>query len=103
MAQDPAPAPDDRSPVPSDDGAADRTWAGNQPLDQRWWWSPALMVVVGIAVIAYQVGAFRGEGGGFWLNWVMVAAGAAVAVWGLVRLKHAWDAHQAQEGSGTTV
>ncbi|MBX9245085.1 hypothetical protein ICW40_09735 [Actinotalea ferrariae] len=71
--------------TPGDD---ERTWAGNQPLDQRWWWSPALMIVVGVVVIAFQVSAYTGDGG-TWLNAVMIAVGAAVVVAGLFSLRKA--------------
>ncbi|WP_182113917.1 MULTISPECIES: hypothetical protein [unclassified Actinotalea] len=65
-----------------------RTWAGNRPLTTRWWWSPALMIVVGAVVIGYQVSAYVGEGGIF-LNGVMIVIGAAVMVAGFVSLRRA--------------
>ncbi len=92
---DERPEQDERSEQP------ERTWAGNRPLDTRWWWSPALMVVVGGAVIGYQVAAYRGEGGGTWLNAAMILIGGAVAVWGLVSLVHAYRAEHAQAASQT--
>lgn len=76
------------------------TWAGNAPLDSRWWWSPALMVVVGGVVIAYQVAAYTGEGGR-WFNAVMIAIGAAVAVAGLVQLRRAHRAQRDRDADGT--
>lgn len=74
------------------------TWAGNAPLDTRWWWSPALMVVVGVVVIAYQVAAYRGEGG-TWLNAAMILIGGGVAVTGLVSLLRAYRAKDAPGAS----
>lgn len=78
--------------TPGDD---ERTWAGNAPLDQRWWWSPALMIVVGVVVIAFQVSAYTGDGG-IWLNAVMIAVGAAVVVAGLLSLR---KAHRAKDAA----
>lgn len=72
------------------------TWAGNRSLDTRWWWSPTLMIVVGIAVIWYQFGAINGDGA-IWMNWVLVAIGGAVGVAGLVSLARAYRAHREAE------
>ena len=84
----------------SEDAAKDdttMTWAGNRSLDSRWWWSPALWIVVGACVIGYQSGPIR-SGEAIFLNWVMVAVGAAVAVAGLISLKRA---HAQQRATGT--
>lgn len=96
------PEPTDPTETPSD--RSDTTWAGNRSLDSRWWWSPALWIVVGLGVIAYQLGAYLGEGG-MWLNAVMIAIGAGVALSGLVQLKRAHAEHvaarQDSPGDGT--
>lgn len=93
---DARPSPDDSSPArPTQGDGEERTWAGNVPLDRRWWWSPALMIVVGIAVAAYQYSVIA-DGSAIALTWVMVAIGAVVAVAGLVQLKRAWDVEQAR-------
>ena len=70
-----------------------RTLEGNAPADRKWWWSPVLMIVVGVAVVAYQYSAITGEGA-IVLNWVLVAIGGTVAIAGLVSLKRAWDAER---------
>lgn len=79
--------------TPDDDRT---TWTGRPALDTRWWWSPALMIVVGVVVIGYQVSAYRGEGG-IWLNGVMIVVGAGVVVAGLVSLRRAHRAHLAAQ------
>ncbi|NCT90739.1 hypothetical protein GXB85_07240 [Cellulomonas sp. APG4] len=98
---DARPSPDETSPDrrPQGDGE-ERTWAGNVPLDRRWWWSPALMVVVGIAVAAYQYSVIA-DGTAIALTWVMVAIGAVVTVAGLVQLKRAWDVEQVRRRGET--
>lgn len=53
--------------------------------DQAWWWSPGLMVVVGVVVVGFQVQAYT-AGGGTVLNAIMIAIGVAVAATGLVQL-----------------
>lgn len=84
------PTGDERSPgadTPS-------PWTGRTSLDRRWWWSATIMIVAGLGVIAYQVAAYRGEGGGMWLNAVMIVVGAAVAGWGLVQLRQDYASHR---------
>lgn len=85
-------SPEDRSAGSAHDGAS--TWAGNKPLDRNWWWSPALMIVVGLAVAGYQYSAIAGEDGGIVLNWVLVVIGAGVVVAGLVSLRREWEIEQ---------
>lgn len=92
-------SPDDAAPADRD-GASNLTFAGNRSLDSRWWWSPTLMIVVGAVVIGYQFGAILGEGG-IWLNWVMVAVAAGVAIAGLVSLKRAYAAERATRATDT--
>ena len=93
------PEPDDQTPT-EPDGAETLTFAGNRSLDSRWWWSPALMIVVGAVVIGYQFGAIMGEGG-IWLNWAMVAVGGGVSVAGLVSLRREYAAHRAAQAADT--
>lgn len=57
-------------------------------LQDRWWWSPTLSLVLGAVITAMQVSALRN--GGVWLNWLVAAIGTAVAVSGLVRLLRAY-------------
>lgn len=57
-------------------------------LQDRWWWSPTLSLGVGIVMVMLQVGSL-GDGG-VWLNWVVAAVGAVLAVTGLVRLVRAY-------------
>ena len=66
----------DREPVP---GTA---------LRDRWWWSPTLSIVIGLVVIGYQLDPLRG-GDAVWGNWLVAGLGAALAVWGAVRLAQA--------------
>lgn len=86
-------APTADEPTGGAASAEDRTFAGNVPLNRRWWWSPVLMIVVGSVVIGYQVSAYTGDGG-IWLNGVMIAIGAAVVGAGLVSLHRAWVAER---------
>ncbi|HEY3547493.1 MAG TPA: hypothetical protein VGK17_15585 [Propionicimonas sp.] len=94
MADD-SPKPAD---APDDPAMPETTWAGNQPLSGRWWWSPALMLVVGVVVTGYQTGPIR-SGNGIVLNWVMAVIGVAVAVAGLVSLRRAHAEHRAAEAA----
>ncbi|NTW41413.1 MAG: hypothetical protein HGA44_16305 [Cellulomonadaceae bacterium] len=78
--------PDDLTPTtPQPTEPERRTWAGNKPLDTRWWWSASLMIVVGLVVIGYQAKVLM-AGTGIALNWVMVVIGAVVVGWGVVDL-----------------
>ena len=65
-------------------------------INDNWWWSPALMLIVGLGVIGYQSTPIL-AGEAIVLNWVMVVIGAVVAVLGLMQLKTAYAAHRAQE------
>lgn len=86
------PPPADRpSEAPRED--PELTFAGNVPLNRRWWWPSTLRVVAGLAVIYFQVSAFT-DGGGMWLNIVLMVLGAAVVVAGLIGLQRAWAQEQ---------
>ena len=62
--------------------------AGPTALRDRWWWSPTLSIVIGLVVIGYQLEPLRGPDA-LWGNWLVAALGAAVSVWGVVRLVRA--------------
>lgn len=88
--------PDSPDPAETPQEQSDLTFAGNRSLDSRWWWSSMVWIVVGLGVIAYQLGAYFGEGG-MWMNAVMIAIGAGVAIAGLVQLKRAHAEHVASQ------
>ena len=73
MADDPIPPETDDAPM---------------ALQDRWWWSPTLSLVLGVVIVGMQWPSLRT--GGVWLNWVVGALGAVVAVFGLVRLLRAY-------------
>lgn len=58
-------------------------------LRDRWWWSPALSIVVGLVVIGYQLEAIRGPNP-LWANWAVAALGLVVAGYGALRLLRAY-------------
>jgi len=68
--------------------------AASTSLFDRWWWSAALWMVVGVGVIAYQSGPIR-DGNTIGLTWVMVAVGALVAARGVMMLWTSWKAQGA--------
>lgn len=72
-----------------------------QPLHARWWWSASLPLIVGVVVIGFQISAYR-DGGGMWLNAVMIVVGAAVAISGLVGLKKAHAERNVSAGERST-
>ena len=74
--------PEDLEPQPSVED-------GPTSLRDRWWWSPALSIVLGLAVAGYQWGPLTGSGG-FWGNWLIAAIGVGVAVSGVLRLVRAY-------------
>ena len=80
MEPDPRPKPDQPAAEPAAEEAAQHGTG-----DGAWWWSPGLMVVVGVVVIGFQVQAYTGDGGTV-LNAIMIAIGAAVAGTGVVQL-----------------
>lgn len=82
-----APRPD-QSPAdePATETPSELTWAGNVPLDKRWWWSGGLWMILGAGVIAYQVPVIT-NGEPIALTWAMVVAGLAVMVSGVIQLR----------------
>lgn len=94
-----APRPDEpTADEPTDQVPPPLTWAGNVPLDKRWWWSGTLWLVLGAGVIAYQLPVITG-GEPIALTWAMVVAGLAVMISGIVQLRrdHAKARHDASE------
>lgn len=87
------------STPPPEDESTQTEPASPRRLDERWWWSAALWIVVGGGVIAYQSGPIR-DGSAFWLSWVMVAIGAAVAVRGVLKLREDWAVERERRASG---
>ena len=82
-----APRPDEpTADEPTAENPQELTWAGNVPLDKRWWWSGGLWVILGAGVIAYQLPVITG-GEPIALTWAMVVAGLAVIVSGVVQLR----------------
>jgi hypothetical protein len=51
----------------------------------KWWWSPAVALVMGVVIVTLRWSSLTGTGGNL-LNWVVAGLGAAVAVSGVVRL-----------------
>lgn len=81
------------SPEPSTPERADEpTEQLNGPLTDRWWWSGAFRMIAGGGVVAYQVPVLQAEP--FALTYVMVALGAAVAVWGVLVLRTDYAIHR---------
>ena len=81
-------------PPPAGSDEPDESLPSRSALDDRWWWSAVLWMVVGVGVIIYQSGPIR-SGTEIWLNWLMVTIGAVVAGRGAVMLWAAWRAHAA--------
>ncbi|WP_372594267.1 hypothetical protein [Actinotalea sp.] len=81
-------------PPPDGTHPEDEAPATRSALDDRWWWSAVLWMVVGVGVIAYQSGPIR-TGTAIGLTWVLVAIGALVAARGALMLWRAWRAQQA--------
>lgn len=73
---------DDETPPETEDDTQIR-------LQDRWWWSATLSLVLGIVIVMLQFPSL--QTGGVWLNWVVAVIGAAVAVFGLVRLIRAYQ------------
>ena len=92
-----APRPDEPTQEPTPE-TPELTWAGNVPLDKRWWWSGGLWVLLGAGVVAYQLPVITG-GEPIALTWAMVVAGLAVMVSGVVQLRrdHAKAGRDASE------
>jgi hypothetical protein len=64
---------------PTGDGDGD----GNASLTDRWWFSPVLYFMAGTAVAGFQWEPIR-TGVADWLNWLVLAAGLAVLVYGVM-------------------
>jgi len=82
--------PDDLT-QPDDADTTDLDEPGSEApvlLQDRWWWSPTLSLVLGGVITVMQVQALLD--GGVWLNWLVAAVGTAVAAFGLVRLLRAY-------------
>lgn len=81
---------DDRSPASDGDAA--------QPqVHERWWWTGTFRAVLGAIVVGYQWQVIAtGEAGP--LNWVLAAAGGAVALWGVWLVRAAWQRRQTPPG-----
>ncbi|WP_129337132.1 hypothetical protein [Cellulomonas endophytica] len=78
----------DRDPVPPYDSSSPDSASGGTALRDRWWWSATLWLVLGLAVIGYQVEPLRGTNP-LWANWLVAGLGLLVAAYGGVRLVRA--------------
>ncbi|WP_129337304.1 hypothetical protein [Cellulomonas endophytica] len=78
----------DRDAVPPHDSSSPDPGSGGTALRDRWWWSPTLWLVLGLAVAGYQVEPLRGTSA-LWANWLIAGLGLLVAVYGAVRLVRA--------------
>ena len=87
------PPPEHDADEPVEAGPSEST-----SLFDRWWWSAALWMVVGVGVIAYQSGPIR-DGNTIALTWVMVAVGALVAARGAMMLWTGWKDKKAKTAS----
>lgn len=87
---------------PDDSDATELDTTELQPADEnapillqdRWWWSSTLSLVLGGVITVMQVQAL--QNGGVWLNWLVAAVGTAVAGSGLVRLLRAYAKARSQ-------
>ena len=85
-------APD--PPAPDVPSSGPRPAPGGSPtagtaLRDSWWWSPTLMLVVGIVVAGYQLDSLRSPDP-LWVSWAVAGVGVLVALIGLVRLASAY-------------
>lgn len=80
----PTPAPEPGEPAP------------RPGVPERWWWTGTFRAVLGAAVVIYQWPVIS-SGEAQVPNWILVAAGAAVVVWGVWVLLRAWREKEAQE------
>lgn len=82
------------NPAPRDEAHADKDQGESEPfsLTNRWWWSGTFRTVIGIVIAVLQWGPIS-DGYSNWLNFVMIAVGAAVAVWGVIDLIRDYNNH----------
>lgn len=84
---------DDRpTPAPEPD---EPTEAPRPGVHDRWWWTGTFRAVLGAAVVIYQWPVIS-SGEAQVPNWILVAAGAGVVVWGVTILLRAWRDKEAQ-------
>jgi hypothetical protein len=74
--------------APSADAPSAEAPPASTALRDRWWWSPTLMIVVGLVVIGYQLEPLRSSNA-VWGNWAVAALGLVVVVHGAVQLHRA--------------
>lgn len=87
---------DDR-PTPAPEPEPDEPTEATRPgVPERWWWTGTFRAVLGAAVVIYQWPVIS-SGEAQVPNWILVAAGAAVVVWGVWVLLRAWREKEAQE------
>lgn len=87
------PAPRDDSNAEQDDQSDEKTPFS---IRDRWWWSGTFRTVIGFIIAYLQWGPIS-EGNSNWMNWAMIAVGAAVAIWGIIDLIRDYGKHS-QEG-----
>lgn len=83
------------NPTPRDDSAPENEKEQEQKpfnVADRWWWSGTFRAVLGVVIAYLQWGPIS-EGIANWMNWVMVAVGIAVAIWGVVDLIRDYEKH----------
>ena len=83
------------NPTPRDESASDNEKGQEQKpfnVADRWWWSGTFRAVLGVVIAYLQWGPIS-EGIANWMNWVMVAVGIAVAIWGVVDLIRDYEKH----------
>jgi len=89
------------NPAPRDEANAEDSDQDSEKkpfsVADRWWWSGTFRTVIGIVIAYLQFGPIS-EGHSNWMNWVMVAVGAAVAVWGIYDLIRDYDKHKNDAG-----
>lgn len=78
------PSSADRDDLPRDDDAAERSDPPTS-LTHRWWWQGAVLVVAGIAVVAFQWEVIP-SGEANLANWLVGLLGAAAIGYGLLEL-----------------
>lgn len=74
--------------------STEKSPTGRTSLDRRWWWQPAVLIVVGAVVVSYQYDAWS-SGEAEWFNLAVGAIGATTALYGVYELVQAWRARSA--------